>query len=53
MAEEKYRCMKCGITFVAIPGEEKPPECPECEKSDVEKLEDATLVTSPENKGSK
>ncbi|HEX2964789.1 MAG TPA: hypothetical protein V6C97_00260 [Oculatellaceae cyanobacterium] len=50
MAEEKFRCMKCGATFSAIPGAEEPPECPECEKSDVERLEDATLMASKEDK---
>lgn len=50
MAEEKYKCMKCGVTFSAIPGAEEPPECPECEKSDVEKLEDASLIDASEKK---
>jgi len=43
MEEEKYICRKCGIEFVAIPGEEEPPECPECESDETEKLERATF----------
>ncbi len=50
MGEEKYICRKCNWEFTAIPGEEEPPECPECESDDVEKLEHATFgnTTEPE-----
>ncbi len=50
MAEQKYICRQCGVTFSAIPRAEEPPECPECEKTDVEKLEDASIMTHPEKK---
>ncbi len=43
MAEQTYICRKCGYEFIAIPGEEEPPECPECESDEIEKLEDATF----------
>ncbi len=43
MGEEKYICRKCSWEFTAIPGEEEPPECPECESDDIEKLELATV----------
>ena len=46
MEEEKYICRKCGAEFVAIPGEEEPPECPECESDETEKLERATFGDS-------
>jgi len=42
MAEEKYICRRCGFEFIAIPGAEEPPECPECESDEIEKLERAT-----------
>ncbi|OPY68530.1 MAG: hypothetical protein A4E57_01710 [Syntrophorhabdaceae bacterium PtaU1.Bin034] len=42
MAEEQYICRKCGFEFSAISGEEEPPECPECESDETEKLELAT-----------
>ncbi len=29
---------KMGLEFRAIPGEEEPPECPECETNDTERL---------------
>ncbi|MHB8110737.1 MAG: hypothetical protein ACYDHW_11990 [Syntrophorhabdaceae bacterium] len=50
MAEKEYICRKCGVTFSAIPGQEEPPECPECEKSEIEKHEDASIVTDTESK---
>jgi hypothetical protein len=42
MAEGDYICRKCGIEFSAVPGEEEPPNCPECESDEVERLERAT-----------
>ena len=50
MAEEKYICRKCGWEFVAIPGEEEPPECPECASDEIEKLELATFGRTAEPK---
>ena len=50
MAEKEFVCRKCGVIFSAIPGEEEPPECPECSKSEAEKLEDASIVTDTEPK---
>jgi len=50
MSEKQFVCVKCGVTFSAIPGEEEPPECPECAKSETEKLEDASIVTDTEKK---
>jgi rubrerythrin len=44
--EEKYICRTCGTEFRAIPGEEEPPECPECESDETEKLERATFGDS-------
>jgi predicted Zn-ribbon and HTH transcriptional regulator len=52
MIEEKRICRKCGVSFVAIPGAEEPPECPECERTEAEKLEDTTLVTPPGSQAS-
>ncbi len=49
MAEKKYICRKCGVSFIAVPGAEEPPDCPECERTEIEKLEDATLVAPPES----
>lgn len=43
MASQKYICRRCGVEFTAIPGEEEPPDCPECESDEVEKLELATF----------
>jgi DNA-directed RNA polymerase subunit RPC12/RpoP len=43
MDKEKYICRKCGFEFIAIPGEEEPPECPECESDEIERLERATV----------
>lgn len=43
MAKDEYICRRCGYEFSAIPGEEEPPECPECESTDTEKLELATV----------
>ncbi len=42
MARKEYVCRRCGLEFSAIPGEEEPPECPECETNDTERLELAT-----------
>ncbi len=53
--EEQYICRRCGVEFIAIRGEEEPPECPECESDDVEKLERATYggtSSSPRRRGS-
>jgi predicted Zn-ribbon and HTH transcriptional regulator len=35
----RYICRKCGFEFVAIPGAEEPPDCPECESDEIDKLE--------------
>jgi hypothetical protein len=43
MEGERYICRKCGMEFVAIPGEEEPPECPECESDETDRLERASL----------
>jgi DNA-directed RNA polymerase subunit RPC12/RpoP len=43
MDKEAYICRKCGFEFKAIPGEEEPPECPECQSDEIEKLELATI----------
>lgn len=48
MAEQTYICRKCGYEFTAIPGEQEPPECPECESDEIEKLEDATFGRTTE-----
>jgi len=53
MVEETHICRKCGVSFVAIPGAEEPPDCPECEKTELEKLKDTTLTTSPESQAPK
>jgi putative FmdB family regulatory protein len=50
MAEEEYICRKCGWEFKAIPGEEEPPECPECASDEIEKLERATVGRTTEPK---
>lgn len=52
MTQEKYICRRCGIEFSAIPGAEEPPECPECESDEIEKLEHSTWTggTEPECK---
>ena len=52
MTEEPYICRKCGFEFIAIPGEEEPPECPECESDEVEKLERATYGGTSDKPGS-
>lgn len=43
MAKRTYICRTCGFEFTAIPGEEEPPECPECESDEMERLEIATF----------
>lgn len=43
MEPDSYICRKCGFEFKAIPGEEEPPECPDCESDEIEKLEMATI----------
>jgi len=48
MVEEKYVCRRCGFEFIAIPGAEEPPDCPECESDEIEKLEDATFGRTTE-----
>lgn len=53
MVEEKHICRKCGVSFVAIPGAEEPPDCPECEKTEIEKLEDTTITIPPESQAPK
>jgi hypothetical protein len=42
MSEERYICRRCGFEFSAIPGEEEPPDCPECESDEIERFERAT-----------
>ncbi len=42
MPRDNYICRRCGLEFRAIPGEEEPPECPECESTEIEKLERST-----------
>jgi len=42
MARREYVCRRCGLEFRAMAGEEEPPECPECETSDTERLELST-----------
>ncbi len=39
MAKKAYICGTCGFEFEAIPGEEEPPECPECTSDEIEQLE--------------
>jgi hypothetical protein len=48
MYKEKYMCRKCGFEFSAIPGEEEPPECPECESEEIERFEKATVGRTSE-----
>jgi len=43
MDGDRYVCRRCGFEFRAIPGEEEPPDCPECESDEIEKLEMATI----------
>jgi len=51
MAEEKYICRKCGFEFIAIPGAEEPPDCPECESDETEKLEHSTWTGPQKDPG--
>ena len=53
MVEEKHICRKCGVSFVAVPGAEEPPDCPECEKTEIENLEDTTITIPPESQAPK
>lgn len=46
MTKEKYICRKCGFEFSAIPGQEEPPDCPECQSDETERLEHTSLGTS-------
>jgi DNA-directed RNA polymerase subunit RPC12/RpoP len=46
MAKEKYICRKCGFEFSAVPGQEEPPDCPECKSDEIEKLERSSLGTT-------
>jgi hypothetical protein len=48
MAEERYICRKCGFEYSAVPGAEEPPDCPECESSEIDKLERATYGSTTE-----
>lgn len=48
MARKTYICRTCGFEFKAIPGEEEPPECPECESDEIERLELATYGSTTE-----
>jgi hypothetical protein len=43
MAKEKYICRKCGFEFSAVPGQEEPPDCPECQSDEIEKLDHTSL----------
>jgi len=43
MGSQAYICRRCGLEFKAVPGEEEPPECPECESDEIERLELATI----------
>lgn len=45
MEEESYICRKCGVEFSAIPGQEEPPDCPQCQSNEAEKLERASGST--------
>lgn len=47
--KEKYICRRCSHEFIAIPGAEEAPDCPECESSEVEKLERATYGDTSED----
>jgi hypothetical protein len=52
MGQDRYICRRCGIEFSAIPGAEEPPDCPECESGEIERLERATYgSTTEENEG--
>jgi predicted Zn-ribbon and HTH transcriptional regulator len=53
MSKENYVCRKCGFEFIAIPGAEEPPDCPECASDQTEKLELATVGKTTEQKGGK
>ena len=53
MVEERHICRKCGVSFVAIPGAEEPPDCPECEKTEIERLADTTITIPPESQAPK
>jgi hypothetical protein len=44
MEQEKYIFRKCGFEFSAIPGQEEPPDCPECQSDDIEKIEHTSVV---------
>ena len=46
MEKEKYICRKCGFEFSAVPGQEEPPDCPECQSDEIEKLERSSLGTT-------
>jgi len=46
MEKEKYICRKCGFEFSAVPGQEEPPDCPECKSDEIEKLERSSLGTA-------
>jgi len=50
MAKERYVCRKCGFEFTAIPGAEEPPDCPECESDEIERLERATVGSTTEER---
>jgi predicted Zn-ribbon and HTH transcriptional regulator len=43
VAQKQYICRKCGFEFSAIPGAEEPPDCPECESDEIERLERSTV----------
>jgi putative FmdB family regulatory protein len=51
MDKEKYICRKCGFEFNAIAGNEEPPECPECESDEIERLENATFGRTTGSEG--
>jgi predicted Zn-ribbon and HTH transcriptional regulator len=49
MTEERYISRKCGWEFIASPGEEEPPECPECVSDEIDKLKLATFGSATEH----
>jgi hypothetical protein len=51
MAKEKYICRKCGFEFSAIPGQEEPPDCPECQSDEIENIEHTSVGASKSSCG--
>jgi putative FmdB family regulatory protein len=48
MGQDQYICRKCGFEFSAIPGAEEPPDCPECDSDETDRLERATYGSTTE-----